>query len=26
MIDRINANRSDHLITIEDPIEFLPSR
>jgi twitching motility protein PilT len=23
MIDRINANRSDHLITIEDPIEFL---
>src|SRR5258708_12756112 len=24
MIDRINANRSDHLITIQDPIEFLP--
>src|SRR5271166_1767479 len=23
MIDRINASRSDHLITIEDPIEFL---
>src|SRR6266436_342157 len=23
MIDRINANRADHLITIEDPIEFL---
>jgi twitching motility protein PilT len=23
MIDRINATRSDHLITIEDPIEFL---
>jgi twitching motility protein PilT len=23
MIDRINANRSDHVITIEDPIEFL---
>src|SRR2546427_2565179 len=23
MIDRINADRSDHLITIEDPIEFL---
>src|SRR6201997_1759603 len=23
IIDRINANRSDHLITIEDPIEFL---
>src|SRR5215472_67560 len=23
MIDRINANRSDHIITIEDPIEFL---
>src|SRR5499425_2453828 len=23
MIDRINAGRSDHLITIEDPIEFL---
>ncbi len=23
MVDRINANRSDHLITIEDPIEFL---
>src|SRR5216683_1351902 len=23
MIDRINANRSDHLITNEDPIEFL---
>ena len=23
MIDRINANRSDHLMTIEDPIEFL---
>src|SRR6266550_66578 len=22
MIDRINANRADHLITIEDPIEF----
>src|SRR5260370_6951345 len=24
MIDRINANRADHLITINDPIEFLP--
>src|SRR6478736_6771498 len=24
MIDRINANRTAHLITIEDPIEFLP--
>ncbi len=23
MIDRINAHRADHLITIEDPIEFL---
>src|SRR5260370_29071118 len=23
MIDRINANRPDHLITIEDPIQFL---
>src|SRR5450631_2213530 len=23
MIDRINASRADHLITIEDPIEFL---
>jgi len=23
MIDRINANRPDHIITIEDPIEFL---
>src|ERR1019366_5744362 len=23
MIDRINADRADHLITIEDPIEFL---
>ena len=23
MIDHINANRSDHIITIEDPIEFL---
>jgi twitching motility protein PilT len=23
MIDRINATRSDHVITIEDPIEFL---
>src|SRR5258708_4314990 len=23
MIDRINANRADHLITIENPIEFL---
>src|SRR6202007_2551907 len=23
IIDRINANRADHLITIEDPIEFL---
>ena len=23
MIDRVNATRSDHLITIEDPIEFL---
>src|SRR5437660_3237333 len=23
IIDRINANRSDHLITVEDPIEFL---
>jgi twitching motility protein PilT len=23
MIDRVNASRSDHLITIEDPIEFL---
>src|ERR1700704_6113611 len=23
MIDRINANRADHLITVEDPIEFL---
>src|ERR1700690_4406874 len=23
MIDRVNANRADHLITIEDPIEFL---
>src|SRR6202171_1589591 len=23
MIDRINAERADHLITIEDPIEFL---
>ena len=23
MIDRINANRADHIITIEDPIEFL---
>src|SRR6202521_4820262 len=23
IIDRINANRSDHLMTIEDPIEFL---
>jgi twitching motility protein PilT len=23
MIDRINAQRADHLITIEDPIEFL---
>src|SRR5881397_555367 len=23
MIDRINANRADHVITIEDPIEFL---
>src|ERR1700757_2221376 len=23
MIDRINADRSDHIITIEDPIEFL---
>jgi twitching motility protein PilT len=23
MIDRINATRSDHIITIEDPIEFL---
>src|SRR4030081_1350776 len=23
MIDRINTSRSDHLITIEDPIEFL---
>ncbi len=23
MVDRINTNRSDHVITIEDPIEFL---
>src|SRR6058998_960317 len=23
IIDRINANRADHIITIEDPIEFL---
>lgn len=23
MVDRINATRSDHIITIEDPIEFL---
>src|SRR5215831_18540452 len=23
IIDRINANRADHLITVEDPIEFL---
>src|SRR3984893_18789027 len=23
MVDRINANRADHVITIEDPIEFL---
>jgi twitching motility protein PilT len=23
MIDRINASRSDHIVTIEDPIEFL---
>src|SRR5574341_12340 len=23
MIDRINSSRSDHIITIEDPIEFL---
>jgi twitching motility protein PilT len=23
MIDRINTNRTDHIITIEDPIEFL---
>jgi len=23
MLDRINSNRSDHIITIEDPIEFL---
>src|SRR5256885_12226504 len=23
IIDRINASRADHLITIEDPIEFL---
>ncbi|MEZ4407350.1 MAG: PilT/PilU family type 4a pilus ATPase [Polyangiales bacterium] len=23
MIDRINSNRSDHIITIEDPIEFV---
>ena len=23
MIDRINANRSGHIVTIEDPIEFL---
>src|SRR5207245_8964482 len=23
MIDKINSSRSDHIITIEDPIEFL---
>ena len=23
MIDYINANRTEHIITIEDPIEFL---
>ena len=23
MVDRVNASRAEHIITIEDPIEFL---